>query len=122
MRVRAAARGDDRVDPRWGRFCRLALADIDYGAIAGWAAYEIAWDCPHGVGGEGARHACVARFPRQHPIDTVVAGHVGTGRARMRRTTGITAPPGARGDARYGVTVAAATGEPHTSDEQAASR
>lgn len=112
MRTCVPVDADGRVDPRWGRAHRVAVADVDEDAIRDWRLCEVCWDELHDRHGEGAHHARVARFVREHRIEAVVAGHMGPGMMRMLRTMGVTVYLGACGDPREALAAAAAIGVP----------
>ncbi len=101
------------VDPRWGRAARVALASVEGGAIADWQEHDVHWDSLHDAGGEGAHHARVARFLREHRVALVVADHMGDGMTRMLGTMHVGVHLGAAGDARLAVLTAAAVRESH---------
>lgn len=94
---------DGAVDPRWGRAARVALATLEDGVITEWHEMRVTWDSLHDSGGEGAHHARVARFLREHHVQAVVADHMGAGMARMLGVMGVTAHLGATGGARVAV-------------------
>lgn len=96
------------VDPRWGRAAQVALATVEGDVVSEWHELSVTWDSLHDTGGEGAHHARVARFLREHHVEVVVADHMGEGMSRMLRTMGITAHLGAAGDARQAVLSAVA--------------
>ena len=110
MRACVPLDADGRVDPRWGRAHRVAVVDLDEDAIHDWRLCEVSWDVLHDQHGEGAHHARVARFVREHRIEAVVAGHMGPGMLRMLRTMGVTVYLGACGDPREAAVTAAAIG------------
>ena len=96
--------GDEGVvDPRWGRAARVALATVDAGTLTDWQELDVGWDVLHDAAGEGAHHARVARFVRDHGVDTVVANHMGAGMSRMLERMGVAVHLGAAGDARRAV-------------------
>lgn len=95
------------VDPRWGRAARVAVVTIEGGAVADWQEHEVGWDVLHDAAGEGSHHARIARFLRDHAVDTVVANHMGGGMSRMLERMGIAVHLGAAGDARRAVEAAA---------------
>jgi predicted Fe-Mo cluster-binding NifX family protein len=97
MVICLAVAGDGCIDPRWGRAQRVAIATAEKGAITGWEEFDVSWDTLHDTGSEGTHHARVARFLREHQVDTVLAHHMGEGMARL----------GLVGDARRAVTAAA---------------
>lgn len=94
---------DGGVDPRWGRAARVALATVTGSAITDWQELTVSWDSLHDAGGEGAHHARVARFLREHDVNAVVAHHMGDGMRRMLKTMGVTVHLGAAGEAQPAV-------------------
>jgi predicted Fe-Mo cluster-binding NifX family protein len=98
---------DDEVDPRWGRADRIAVAEVVDGKIASWQEVEVSWSRLHDEGTPARHHARVARFLKDHQIQTVVAHHVGDGMVRMVNTMGLTLRLDAQGDARTAVLSAA---------------
>ncbi len=99
--------GDGQVDPRWGRANRVALADVQHGAVVDWQEHEVAWGHLHDVGSEGSHHARVARFLREHHVETVMAHHMGQGMQHMLQKMGLDVRLGAAGDARSAAIAAA---------------
>ena len=91
------------VDPRWGRARRVAIAAAENGAITRWEEFDVSWDTLHDTGPEGAHHARVARFLREHRADTVLAHHMGGEMAQMLQKMGVTVRLGIDGDARQAV-------------------
>lgn len=100
MRVCVSVTGEGTVDPRWGRAERVAVADIDEGVIVGWQEFDVGWDRLHDADTEGAHHARVARFLRDHQVDAVVAQKMGADMARMLGKLDVVIRLGATGDAR----------------------
>jgi predicted Fe-Mo cluster-binding NifX family protein len=98
---------DGCIDPRWGRAQQVAIATVEAGTITGWEEFDVSWDTLHDTGPEGAHHARVARFLREHQIDTVLAQHMGEGMAHMLQKMGVTVCLGIAGDARRAVSAAA---------------
>ncbi len=94
---------DDMVDPRWGRADRIAVAEVVDGEITSWQEIEVSWSRLHDEGTPARHHARVARFLKDHQIQTVVANHVGDGMVRMVNTMGLTLRLDADGDARSAV-------------------
>ncbi len=107
MVICLAVADDGRIDPRWGRARRVAIATVEAGTIVGWAEFEVAWDTLHDAGPEGAHHARVARFLREHQADAVLADHMGDGMARMLQRMGVSVRLGVVGDARRAAVAAA---------------
>ena len=92
--------GDGRIDPRWGRAARVAIADVEDGALASWREVDVAWDDLHDRGTEGGHHARVARFLREQSVQAVLAHHMGPDMLHMLERMGLTVRLGASGDAR----------------------
>ena len=91
------------VDPRWGRAESVAVAEVVDGEIVQWRVVEVSWDQLHDTGSSARHHARIARFLREHHVETVVAHHVGDGMVRMMNTMGLTLRLEASGDARAAV-------------------
>ncbi|MHB1251357.1 MAG: NifB/NifX family molybdenum-iron cluster-binding protein [Acidimicrobiales bacterium] len=98
---------DDVVDPRWGRADRIAVAEVVDGHITSWQEIDVSWSRLHDEGSPARHHARVARFLKDHQIQTVVANHVGEGMLRMVGTMGLDLKLDATGDARAAVMNAA---------------
>jgi predicted Fe-Mo cluster-binding NifX family protein len=107
MVICLAVADDGCIDPRWGRAQRVAIATAENGAITGWEEFGVSWDTLHDTGSEGTHHARVARFLREHQVDTVLAHHMGEGMAGMLQKMDVTVRLGIVGDARRAVTSAA---------------
>ncbi len=107
MVICVAVAGDGSVDPRWGRAHKVAIAAAAGGAIARWEEFEVSWDVLHDAAPEGAHHARVARFLREHAVEAVLAEHMGPGMVRMLETMGVAVRLGVAGDARRAVASAA---------------
>jgi predicted Fe-Mo cluster-binding NifX family protein len=107
MVICVAVTAEGTVDPRWGRAHRVAIAAAEGGAIIDWQVFDVSWDTLHDTGPGGAHHARVARFLREHQVDTVLAHHMGEGMARLLQKMGVTVRLGLVGDARWAVTAAA---------------
>ena len=103
MKVCVPVDHDGNVDPRWGRASRVAVADVADGAVQDWREYDVNWDTLHDEGTEGAHHARIARFLRDHAVEAVVVAHVGPGMQRMLDTMNIHVTGGCAGDARQAV-------------------
>lgn len=91
------------VDPRWGRAERVAVASVRDRRVESWHEYDVGWGTLHDAGPEGAHHARVARFLREHGVSVIVAEHMGPGMARMVAQMGIAVRLGASGPARDAV-------------------
>jgi predicted Fe-Mo cluster-binding NifX family protein len=87
------------LDPRWGRADRVAVAEVDGGAIASWVEHEVGWGASHDSGTEGSHHARVATFLRHNGIEAVAVDHMGEGMVRMLTTMGIRIAPVPASDA-----------------------
>lgn len=92
-----------RVDPRWGRAARVAVADVRDGAVTSWDEFDVGWDVAHDAGPEGTHHARIARFLQEHGVEAVVAGHMGPPMVTMLERMGLFVRLGAEGDARQAV-------------------
>jgi predicted Fe-Mo cluster-binding NifX family protein len=91
---------DGRIDPRWGRADRVALAEVSDGAVVSWNELDVGWSRGHDAGPEGSHHARIARFLIEHRVEAIVAHHMGEGMLNMLRRMGIKVRLGADGDAR----------------------
>jgi predicted Fe-Mo cluster-binding NifX family protein len=98
---------DDQVGHGWGRAERVAIAEVVDAEIASWTEYEVRWGDLHDSGTEGAHHARVARFLREHRIDLVVTVNMGEEQHRMLTKLGVRIVLGASGEARAAVLAAA---------------
>jgi predicted Fe-Mo cluster-binding NifX family protein len=100
---------DGDVDPRWGRADQVAIADVVDGEVRGWEQHDVGWGTAHDTGTEGAHHARIASFLREHDVEAVAVEHVGTGMQRMLATMGIRVVTGLSGDSRTAARTAAST-------------
>jgi predicted Fe-Mo cluster-binding NifX family protein len=100
MRVCVAVTADGRVDPRWGRADRVAVAEVTGGQIRGWQEFAVVLGTLHDQGTEGAHHARIARFLRDNQVQAVAAHHVGPGMERMLGSMAIRVVTGVSGEAR----------------------
>jgi predicted Fe-Mo cluster-binding NifX family protein len=98
---------DGRIDPRWGRAARVAVADVRDGAVADWKEHQVGWDVLHDAGTEGGHHARVATFLQHHGVEMVVADHMGEPMLHMLHQLGIAVTLGAGGEARRAAIAAA---------------
>jgi predicted Fe-Mo cluster-binding NifX family protein len=98
---------DGFVDPRWGRADRVAVAEVEDGEMRRWEEHDVGWGTLHDVGTEGAHHARVAGFLREHHVEAVAVDHLGAGMERMLTTMGVRIVGGLSGDARTAARAAA---------------
>lgn len=83
----------------WGRAHTVAIARVTGDSVTDWHEYPVGWDVLHDQGSEGAHHARVVKFLREHEVSGVALSHVGPGMQRMMATMGIYLVTGASGDA-----------------------
>jgi predicted Fe-Mo cluster-binding NifX family protein len=95
------------IDPRWGRAGRVAVADVQDGAVSRWDEIDVGWDALHDVGTPGGHHARVARFLKEHGAELIVADHMGDPMVQMLGAMGVRLRLGASGEARSAVLAAA---------------
>lgn len=100
MHIAVPVTTDGAVDHSWGRAPRVAVADVQDGAVVGWQEFDVEWDRLHDVGTEGGHHARVARFLQENGVTRVAVDHMGPGMTEMLRRMGIFVVLGASGDAR----------------------
>lgn len=93
---------------RWGQARRVAIARVEAGAVSEWQEFDVGWDRAHAAGTEGAHHARVARFVRDHGVETVIAARMGPDMAHMLDRLGVSVRLGAQGDARAAALAAGA--------------
>lgn len=98
---------DGDVSGGWGRASRVAVATVRDGMLVDWQEHLVRWDLAHDEGTEGAHHARVARFLREHAVDVVVTGHMGQGMQRMLGKLAVRVVQDSQGDARQAVLAAA---------------
>ncbi len=108
MKVCIPVTDDGEVQHGWGRADKIAVADVDGGAISSWQEHDVRWGVLHDEGTEGAHHARVARFLREQGIELVLTGGMGGGQRRMLDTMGVQVQLGVTGDARSAVAAASA--------------
>lgn len=97
------------VHPRWGRADRVAIADVVDGEVRAWEQHDVGWDAAHDTGTEGAHHARIASFLREHGVEAVAVDHVGAGMQRMLATMGVRVVTGLSGDAHTAARTAASS-------------
>ncbi len=85
MNIAIPVTSEGRVEQRWGKAPRIAVAAVADGAITGWDEYAVGWDLAHDEGTEGSHHARIVRFLREHEVTHVVVDHMG---APMQHTLG----------------------------------
>lgn len=90
-----------------GRAPRVAVASVSDGRIDSWEEHEVGWDRLHDEGAEGAHHARIVRFLREHGVEVVVARGMGPGMQRTLGSMGVRSVLGVEGDAREVVVAAA---------------
>jgi predicted Fe-Mo cluster-binding NifX family protein len=77
----------------------VAIAEVLDGSILDWREYEVGWGREHDSSAEGAHHARIAGFLRDHGIQVVVANHMGPPMAHMLQKMRIDVHLGAEGHA-----------------------
>jgi predicted Fe-Mo cluster-binding NifX family protein len=110
MRVCVPVDSAGRVDPRWGRAGRVAVAETADGKVTSWQEFDVGWDALHDADTEGTHHARVARFLRDHAVEAVVVDHMGQGMIVMLNSMRIKIWSGAGGEARLAVLKATTLG------------
>lgn len=98
---------DGSVGGGLGRASHVAVAAVSEGRIDSWEEHEVNWDRLHDEGTEGAHHARIVRFLRDHGVDVVVARGMGPGMQRTLGSMGVRSVLGVEGDAREAVIAAA---------------
>lgn len=98
--VLVTIRPDGTVAPGLGRASLVAVATVTDGALTDWQEHAVGWDAAHDEGTEGAHHARIAKFLREHEVDVVVTGRAGAGMVRMLGTMGVRLVMDVEGDAR----------------------
>lgn len=94
---------DGQVGHSWGKARTVAVARVTDGAITAWQTETVQWDVSKEQGTEGAHHARVARFVRDHQVTDVLARHMGDGMENMLTKLGVRVRQGLSGDARDAV-------------------
>jgi predicted Fe-Mo cluster-binding NifX family protein len=98
---------DGAVGGGLGRASQVAVAVVDDGQVSSWEEYDVGWDQLHDQGTEGAHHARIVKFLREHDVDVVVAAGIGPGMQRTLGSMGVRAVSGVTGDAGEAVVRAA---------------
>ncbi len=103
---------DGAIDPRWGRARRVAVAEVESGAIVRWDEVDVGWDVLHDEGTEGGHHARIATFLKTNRVQGVVLDHAGEPMLQMLGSMGLQIWAGASGDARTAALAAVGGDEP----------
>ncbi|MCB0909457.1 MAG: dinitrogenase iron-molybdenum cofactor [Nocardioidaceae bacterium] len=90
----------------WGRAHRVAVAEVIGAQVTRWEEHDVAWDEAHDTGTEGAHHARIVRFLKDHEVGAVVVGHMGAGMHHTIQKMGLAVHTGAEGNARDAVVTA----------------
>jgi predicted Fe-Mo cluster-binding NifX family protein len=107
IRICIPVTSEGLVGHSWGRAPRVAVADVKDGSVLAWEEIDVAWDRLHDETTEGGHHARVARFLRDHHVETVAAGHMGQPMVHTLERLGIAVRLGVDGDARQAAIAAA---------------
>ncbi len=94
---------DGAIAPGWGRAARVAVGNVEAGAVVRWDEVDVGWDRLHDAGTEGSHHARIARFLRDNGVELVLANHMGQGMLDMLGQMRIEVRLGMAGDARQAV-------------------
>lgn len=97
----------DQVGGGWGKAHDVAIARVVDGQVVDWQEHEVGWDELHGQGAEGAHHARIVRFCREHGVQVVVTGHMGPPMQNTLAKLGARVVLGLTGDARAAAVQAA---------------
>lgn len=92
-----------------GRARTMAVADVRDGEVVTWTEIDVGWGDLHGSGPEGAHHARIVRFLREHGVECVVTSGLGDGMRHTLGKLGVAVRTDLSGDARA---AAAAAGAP----------
>jgi predicted Fe-Mo cluster-binding NifX family protein len=103
VRVCVPVTEDGAVGHGWGRADQVAVADVSDGRITDWQVIDVAWGESHDRDGEGAHHARVVRFLKEHRVEVVVVRHLGQGMRRTLDRMGLGVLAGVDGEARSAV-------------------
>ncbi len=106
MIVAVTLSGNGQVGRGMGRADTVAIATVENGEITDWTVHEVGWNALHDADGEGAHHARIVRFVRDHGVSAFVAGGAGAGMRTTMDKLGVTVVA-ASGDARAAVLDAA---------------
>lgn len=98
---------DGTVGGGLGKAAHVALATVTDGQVGEWTEHEVEWDRLHDEGTEGAHHARIVKFLREHGVEMVVARGIGPGMQNTLGKMGVRFTLGVQGDARQAVVDAA---------------
>lgn len=115
MIVAVPVNSDGHVGHSWGRAQTVAIAAVTVDGVTDWQEYPVGWDVLHDEGSDGAHHARVVSFLREHQVTGVALNHVGSGMHRMLTTMGVYLVTGASGDATEAAIALARAAEAETS-------
>jgi predicted Fe-Mo cluster-binding NifX family protein len=105
MRVCVPVADDGSVGHGWGRAERVAVAEVSVDGVTEWQEFDVAWDASHEQEGDGAHHARMVRFLKDHEVEAVVARRMGDDMRRTLGRMGLRIYTGASGSARSAVLV-----------------
>lgn len=106
MKVCIPITATGRIDHRFGRAQRLAVATVQSGEVSDWTELDVDWDVLRQQGSDGSHHARVARFLRDNQVEVILVSHVGEGMLRMLGSMGIRLQAPLSEDARAAVAAA----------------
>ena len=92
----------------WGRARSVALITVETGEVVAMETRDVSCESLYDEGTEGAHHARVARFLKDHQVDTVLASHTGEPMAKMIHKMGVQLHLKAGGNARKSAIAVAA--------------
>lgn len=101
--VCAPVAADGTVDPRFGRAERVGIAEVRDRQLLRWTEVAVGWGELHDQGPQGAHHARVIRFLREHGVQVVLADHLGPGMQHSLQLLGVQVQLGATGNAQDAV-------------------
>ncbi len=103
MRIALPVTPDGAVNPGFGKASLVAVVAVTGGNVTDWTAHEVGWDIAHDLGTEGAHHARIVRFLREHEVTHVLFAGMGAPMQNTINKMGITLLPATRADARQAV-------------------
>lgn len=107
----------DQVGGGLGKAHTMAVATVANGRIVGWDVEEVGWDVLHDAGPEGTHHARIVRFMRDHHVEAVVTGHMGSPMVNTMTKLGVLPLVDASGDARQAALAGAAILVAHLAED-----